>query len=63
VREEVEALEDHANPRSLPGDVFVLTDVQLALAVFDADQLAPDPDPSSRQDLHLVDQAQERGLA
>jgi hypothetical protein len=57
VREEVEALEDHANPRSLSCDVFILTDVQLAVAVLEANQLTPHPDPASRQDLHLVDQA------
>ena len=63
MREEVEALEDHANPRPLPCDVLVLAHVQFALALLEPDELAADPDPATRQSLHLVDQTQEGGLA
>ena len=57
MREEVEPLEDHPDPGALSCDVLVRPHVQFALALLDADELTPNPDPSSRQDLHLVDQA------
>ena len=63
MREEVEALEDHANPRPLPCDVLVFAHVQFALALFEPDELPANPDPATRESLHLVDQTQEGGLA
>ena len=62
VREEVEALEDHADLASLGGDALVGQPVQHAAAVVIADEVAVDPDPAAVDRLELVDAAQEGGL-
>src|SRR5215207_700959 len=63
MREEVEPLEHHADPGPLPGDLGVLANMQLAVPVVDADQLATHPDPPTGERLHLDDQPEEGGLS
>ena len=68
VREEVEALEDHADPGALPSALLVGQGVQLDVAVGTLDlahahELAIDPYPAGVDGLQLVDAAQQGGLA
>src|SRR5581483_5680252 len=63
VREEVEALEDHADLRPLAGDALlrVLDELPLLLPV--ADEVAVHRDPAAVDLLQVVDAADERRLA
>ena len=67
VREQVEALEHHAEARALCGDLLIVQGLQHVLAVFGhvlvADEFAVHLDGTAGQGFQLVDQTQERGLA
>ena len=63
VREEVEALEDHADVPALEGDLAVLELVELVALLPVADQLAVDVQPAGVDLLQVVDAPQEGRLA
>ena len=63
MREQVEALEDHADLLALPRDVGFLVLDQLPVHLAVADQVAIDEDPAALDLLEVVDAANERRLA
>ena len=63
MREEVEALEDHADIATLRGNRLVTEPVQHAALVGIPHEVAVDPDPPAVDRFELVDAAQEGRLA
>ena len=63
VREEIEALEDHADLAALAGDLLVVQAMQHPALVGIPHELAIDPDPAAVDGLQLVDATQEGRLA
>ena len=63
MREQVEALEDHADVRALTADVPGLHLVENVALLTIAHQLAGDPEPAGVDLLQVVDAAQQRRLA
>jgi hypothetical protein len=63
VREQVEALEHHADLLALPDDVAFFHLVELAVALGVADQVTVDKDASAIDALNVVDATQQRGLS
>jgi hypothetical protein len=63
VREQVEALEHHADVPPLPRDLAVLELVQLVALLAVADQMPVDVQPPGVDLLKMVDAPEKRGLA